>query len=739
MPSCTPRRLVDLRHNVPAAFVAICLAAIGDPRVALGVTDEHGNAARSTETFSVGLYPQEVAEHFTTANGLPANQTSQIDLDEAGNVWVATAAGAALKRPGAARWEAATMPPAETLSKGRYRVSDSAGAMHQSVRHNGQIYCATDDGLVTWHNGKPEPCVVQDETGRRWDTARVRGVTVDSKQQLWFTTEAGVACQTTDGWRFYTGDDGLPYNHFTVAQAGSNGIVWFGTERGAIAWHQNRWVYRQGRRWLPDDHINDIVVDANGDAWFATPGGVGRIGHRPMTLADKAEHYELEIEKYIKRTPFGYLSEVGLSRPGDRSSEILYHDSDNDGLWTSMYGAGECFAYGATKSADAKRRAKQAFEALRFLQKVTQGGEHSPPHGYVARTIRSVDLPDPNEGRVEHDRQMRQDRDGLWKIYEPRWPKSADGKWYWKSDTSSDELDGHYFFYPAYYDLVADTDEERERVREVVRDLTDHLIAHDYNLVDHDGTPTRWGIYGPNSLNHDAAWWSERGLKSLSMLSYLSVAHHMTGDSKYQEHIDSLTADHAYETNAMIYKIHRGPGSGNQSDDEMAFMCYYNLLKYCQDDDLRRRILLSFYNAWVVEQPEMNPFFHFAYAAHGLGATYRDQWGEHRLSPWDGWLEDSVATLTGFPLDRLNWSCTNSHRLDIMRLHRHTGVDATDSPRRNRGMLNNGKVLPVENRYFHHWNTDPWQLNYGGNGQSLASGTVFLLPYYMGLYHGFLD
>jgi hypothetical protein len=45
----------------------------------------------------------------------------------------------------------------------------------------------------------------------------------------------------------------------------------------------------------------------------------------------------------------------------------------------------------------------------------------------------------------------------------------------------------------------------------------------------------------------------------------------------------------------------------------------------------------------------------------------------------------------------------------------------------------------VENRHFEHWNTDPWTLDYGGGGQVLASGTVFLLPYYLGLYHGFIE
>ena len=457
-----------------------------------------------------------------------------------------------------------------------------------------------------------------------------------------------------------------------------------------------------------------------------------------MTLAEKAAFYEEELERYIRRTPFGYVSEVGLPRPGDKS-KIIYHDSDNDGLWTAMYGAGECFAYAATGDPQAKDRARRAFEALRFLQKVTQGGKHSPPKGYVARTIIPGDGPDPNIGRIERDRKARAEGDSLWKVYEPRWPKSADGKWYWKSDTSSDELDGHYFFYPLYYDLVAETEEEKERVREVVRDLTDHLIKHGYNLVDHDGTTTRWGAYGPDSLNHDRFWWAERGLKSLSMLSYLAVAEHVTGDPAYGDRMERLIKNHAYDTNAMIYKIHRGVGSGNQSDDEMAFMSYYNLVKYAKDEELRRQILLSFFSAWIVEEPEMNPFFNFAYAAFGVGGQITDQWGTHSLTPWEGWLEDSMATLKGFPLDRVNWACKNSHRTDIVPLRRQQALgDVTDPHRINTGHRAGGKVLPVENRHFNHWNASPWRLDYAGDGRQLASGTVFLLPYYMGLYHGFI-
>ena len=702
----------------------------------------------------IGKFPQEVASKFTTTNGLPADDTQSIHIDSQGTVWAETASGWAVYKNG--EWSSSkTGFSSKELKRGA--TASKAGLKgkinQQATSSDGDVVVATSKGLFVKVGNRFDQLVVDDNMGRRWGTSDVRGVAFDSKGQLWFATLAGAACRTSNGWKFYTGSEGLPYNDFTAVEAGPDGVVWFGTHLGAIRFDGSEWAYRQGKRWLPNDDIRDIAVDKNGNAWFATAEGVGLIEQRMMTLAEKADFYEEELEKYIRRTPMGYVCEVGLKVPGDKTSEILYHDSDNDGLWTSMYGAGECFAYAATGSEKAKDRAKRAFEALRFLQKVTQGCKHSPPKGYVARTVVSTDLPDPNMektkdgklvNRIVRDQQerFRKDGDALWKVYSPRWPKSADGKWYWKSDTSSDELDGHYFFYPAYYDLVADTEEEKERVREVVRDLTDHLIKHGFTLVDHDNTPTRWGYYGPNAINHDRSWWSERGLKSLSMLSYLTVAEHMTGDAKYTKEIDRLIKDHAYHTNAMIYKIHRGIGSGNQSDDEMAFMCYYNLLKYTKNEDLRNRMMLSYFSAWAIEQPEMNPFFNFAYACFGEGYKYTDQWGTHDLSPWNGWLEDSMTTLKGFPLDRLNWSSKNSHRLDIMPLPRQqSSTDITDYPddgKRRVGYRVNGKVIPVENRFFNHWNTNPWQLDYQGSGNGLGSGAVYLLPYYMGLYHGFI-
>jgi len=615
----------------------------------------------------------------------------------------------------------------------------SMGQVNQiAISPEGRLHVASSGGLFRQRADRWERIEIVDDGGRAWAVTNVLGVAFDSKRQLWFASKAGVGCLTAGGWKFYEGKDGLPWADFTCIAAGPEGEVWFGTRLGAIRFDGKEWQYRQGRCWLPNDDVLQIAVDAAGTAWFATAAGVGRIERRPMTLAEKAEMYEQEIERYVKRTPFGYVAEAYLRKPADKSSADP-QDSDNDGLWTAMYGAGECFAYAATKDLKAKERAKKAFEALRFLQKVTQGGEHVPPKGYIARTIRPIDWPDPNLGRLERDREENK-RDTLWKVYEPRWPKSADGKWFWKSDTSSDELDGHFFFYPLYYDFCADTDAERERVREVVRDVADHLLTHEFTLVDHDGNPTRWGIYGPQYLNHDPKWWPERGLNSLSILTYLTVAAHIIGDQKYAAALRELIDRHSYAHNIMYPKMQHGPGSGNQSDDEMAFMCYYGLLHCSKDEQLKGMARLSFFSYWINEEPEMNPFFNFAYAGQNLEATGSRPFGSFSLRPLPDWHQDSMATLYGFPLDRLNWPHKNSHRLDVEDLPPMRSSDLDErNRRRSRGHRLKGKVLPVENRHFNHWNTDPWQLDYGGNGNELGAGTVFLLPYYMGLYHGFIE
>ncbi len=605
-----------------------------------------------------------------------------------------------------------------------------------TVTGAGKTYVATDSALLSFSSLKEGWSPVLPRNGQHsWGLHDARGVTVDAFGRLWFASTQGVGYYD-EGWHLFTGHDGLPYNDFTMMAPGNAGDMWFGTRKGAVHFDGENWEYRQGKRWLPDDHVRSITVTPNGDAWFATANGVGIIQHRPLSLAEKAQWYEDEIDRYHRRTPYEFVLEVHMEEPGTKRN-WKQHDSDNDGLWTSMYGAGECFAYAANGDLQAKRRAKKAFDALKFLGDVTQGNQHSPPQGFVARTVLPTSGPDPNIGRIKRDLHKKETDDAMWKIYEPRWPKSADGKWYYKTDTSSDELDGHYFLYALYYDLVADTESEKERVREHVRRLTDHIIDHDFQLMDHDGRPTRWARYSPKEMNFDKNWFVERGLNSLSILSYLITTAHITGDDKYRDIASTLVDQHGYAQNMIDMKFQRGFGTGNQSDDEMAFMCYYNLVNYEKDPELRSRYAFSFWLAWQQEAPELNPFFNFAFMAACQGLSFEDPWGVYELEPHGEWLDESVETLIRFPLDRFNWRHTNSHRIDITRFHPVTRT-FDDNDMSTSGYRKNGKVIQVDESHFNHWNRDPWRLDTGADGRVLSSGTVFLLPYYMGLYHGFL-
>ncbi|MCA9446340.1 MAG: hypothetical protein KC931_04440 [Candidatus Omnitrophica bacterium] len=744
---------------------ALCFFAM-----ALGAQSASSQLIQSaTNQIEVGTYPQEISKSFysakhlvdigamseeeaaRSAEALPSADISGIAVGDGDKVYALSDQGLLVYN--GQRWSMESSKKPEDITglnpvdSESLRGIDVGGEVYASAKNaDGEMAVGADNGLFIIDSDGSVTEIFPQDGSRSWAPTGVKGVGYDSKGNLWFCSPQGVGVSKGDGWTLFTGEEGLPYNDFTCLAIGPDDKVWFGTKIGAIRYDDSGWHYRQGQRWLPGDEVRDIAIDSKGNAWFATNEGVGKIGFVPMTLAEKADHYEELIDKYNRRTEYGYVLEAHTEVPGHFIG-VTNHDSDNDGLWTAMYGAGECFAYGATKDPEAKRRAKQAFEALRFLSVVPVGGEVVQQPGFVARTV--IPVPEegvnsdknPNFDRSYTPRGMQRNRgsnDTLWKVYYPRWPLNKDKTYWYKTDTSSDELDGHYFFYPQYYDLVAETEQEKERVREVVRNITDHLIRNDYRLIDHDGEPTRWSDYSPENLNHNHDWYNERGLKSLSVLSYLTVAKHITGDEKYGEEIVRLMKDYAYNTNAMVAKIQFGVGSGNQSDDEMAIMCYYNLLKYTDNPQLRKELTYSFYTYWILEFPELNPFFNFCYASQGLDFYYSNPWGIHNLSPWEGWLEDSVDTLKRFPLDRFDWSHKNEHRIDLNAFPRQVAQEPYESGERLQVIRKNGKALPADERHFNHWNTNPWAPNYGGGGRGLSDGAVYLLPYYMGLYHGFI-
>lgn len=479
----------------------------------------------------------------------------------------------------------------------------------------------------------------------------------------------------------------LPVSPVTVIRRADDQTLYLGTAKGLIRYSTAEGEvpirYLAGRRWLADDRVLGIglgernAATGENEIWVETPAGFTRISERLMTLAEKARIFEERIR--LRHVRYGMTSDSILTRPGDTSSNRTV-SSDNDGLWTALYVAAEAFRYRVTGEAEARDFARQGMQALIRLEEITGNP------GFPARSIiRKGEDIQPTDGE---------------------WHDTADGLWRWKADTSSDEIAGHYFVYPIYYDLVAD-EAEKAKLRQVITRITDHILDHDYQLVDLDGKRTLWGWWGPTAIWDDA---TETGLRALHLLAHLRVASYMTGNPRYQQAYDELITRHRYHLLTRNQKINY-PGYVNHSDDELAFISYYPLLQYEKDPRLREAYLDSLDRAWQVERPERVPLWNFIYAAGSKKAEYD--------------RAESIRTLREIPLDQIEWTVTNSHRADVPR----------DLLADRFGRPQSLSVLPYDELPMSKWNGNPYRLDGGSGGRREDDGAYFLLPYWMGRYH----
>ncbi len=547
------------------------------------------------------------------------------------------------------------------------------------VRTDGTVFVATSDGLLRLRHGerdmfRADACDLL--------SSNVYAVVEDSVGHLWVGTSAGV--NLFDGESFWfglSGIDGLAYEDVHCIALGRDDQRWFGTTRGAIRLRDGRWSYFYNRRWMPGEVVHDVALGDDGSAWLATDGGVSHIESRPMTMADKAALMEETIEARHKR--HGYVTGCRLSRPGDLDS--YRHDaSDNEGLWTGLYVAAESFRYAVTGEQDARDKAARSISAVLDL---TERCSHP---GFPARALMKKDEPNTEQSVGE-------------------WHDTEDGEWRWKGDTSSDEIDGQFFALTTYHDLVAD-DAEKARIAAVAGVIVDHIIDHGYYLVDVDGKHTTWGVWAPEMLN--GPWAAQRGLNSLEILSYLKSAYHLTGNERYQRCYLDLIQKHRYALNAINQKVIT-PGRLNHSDDEVAFCAYYPLMKYETDPTLRTLYLRSIERSWRIARPEKPALYNFIYGA---------------LTGNDCDAENGVRMLIEMPLDLIRWTVRNSHRADIV----------LDDRRKPYGELESREPLPRNERIMHKWNVNPYRLDDTRNGTVEEDPTAWLLPYWLGRYHGFI-
>lgn len=466
--------------------------------------------------------------------------------------------------------------------------------------------------------------------------------------------------------------------------AASDGAVWYATEGGIMrvdtrAAPRDRNQYFAGLRYLPDGDIQRMLPDSAAGLWVRTSTGVSHIELRPMTMAAKAALFEDRVRKRHDR--HGLVSPSTLRVPGDLSTNQL-RDDDNDGLWTSMYAAAECFRYAVTKSPEALANAKKSTEAVLFLEEV------AGKRGFPARSYIHKDEPMPRDGQ---------------------WHWTNDGEYYWKGDTSSDEIVGHFFLYAVATDLLPDA-ALKEKIAATTRRIMNHILDHGYYLIDVTGKPTTWGRWSPQYFRDAPA---DSPLNSLELLSFLKSAAHITGDYRYADVYQELALKMGYAQVATRYKELRE--EINYSDEELAMLSFYGLFRYERDKDLLARFYWPALNQWWEnERREENPLWTFIYAAAQLNK--------------DVDFVSAARTLYRMPMDTVDWSVKNSQRKDV----------AMDTVRDRFARPQATTLLPPDERPVMKWNTNPFEIDSDSGGRDEDDGAAFLLPYWMGRYLGFL-
>lgn len=585
---------------------------------------------------------------------------------------------------------------------------------------SGRIWVVTDQGPFQSAGDRYAPLVPPgaNAPGRQpvvEGGKRVVAVAADRLGQIWAATEKGLLLSDAESWsQPIQGRDGVPYENMTCLHLASNGDVWGGSPDGAWRLRDGQFRFFWGLRWLPGNKVQAIWTDAQGRAWIETDGGMACIEEKPMTLSEKARYFDgITQARHMRR---GFINELHLTVPGDPSKGHRFEVSDNDGLWNSIYVGAMAFRYAATKDPKAREQAKQAIDAMIELERL------SGVPGYPARAV--VTDEELNQGidgvHLNETVRVEGEKDKIW------YRSPVDPKVWCKGDTSSDEMDGHYFAWYVYYDLVADG-AEKAKIAALVRRATDHILDHNYTLVGHTGRMTRWGIWTPELINQKPYYLGMRPLNSLEMLAYLAIAQHITGDEKYARAYQKLVdKDHFLINTLSLRRGRQGEWQGiNHSDDEMLYMMYYPII-LLEKDPARRRILQqSITRTWESApgeqgvRPEHSPLYNFIYGA----VTAR---------PCD--VEEARTTLEDWPWDMLHWAVKNSQRTDV---HLKRGAGEPGATRRQR-QTETDRVLPASERRLARWNGNPWTPDSGGDGRVEDDGAAWALAYWIGVYHGYL-
>lgn len=437
-----------------------------------------------------------------------------------------------------------------------------------------------------------------------------------------------------------------------------------------------------------------------------------RIGDpsKPGPLAVRAEGYQSIYEKRHLFHGTSYDIENGDATDGNYGLTTL---GDN------AFHSGQCsmamaFRAAVLKTEDAKRIPRQLAAGWRFFQRLTG------VKGLIGRSYFHKD--DPVEAVVWE--QMKS---------EPLMWKQGEGDefkdYYWRTDTSRDQLTGAVLGNAALYDFTDDP-ETKANAKQFLMDVADHIWDHDLAIFDWNGKMTKYGDMSGERLEGLPVGNAQAAVCDLA---WFKIAYHVSGEARFKQYYDELMNTRNY---LKILRDHEWTYSGYATkyyNTYMSFENWYHLMRLEDDPTLRGKLLAIFRDTlWLnTDDKTVN---RRAILEHNAVKT--------------PWYLYSTGQKDAEAIWRVLWQMQHIPDAPLRDRSTHNSDDKTIVTNPN-GPLDETTRQPIEALYalpfdkresdMVVWHRTAFDLDKPAGSTTERTGCDFLLPYWMGRYYGFIN
>ncbi len=317
----------------------------------------------------------------------------------------------------------------------------------------------------------------------------------------------------------------------------------------------------------------------------------------------------------------------------------------------------------------------------------------------------------------------------------------------YKCDTSNDELTGHYAVWQLAYDILGEDDPElREMISVIAERHAKHIAENGYAHTDAGGQPTSWArMTREYYLNRDCEGYQDGPLGTMILLQLFKVAHHVTGNERWNEEYRKLALEEPYRyadfisehyeryENSIKYFLHDDTLSSetmfpmvvktmNYSDTRMAAVAYYTISQLEDDPELLEKYRKGADCWWRLEKYGRDVEWSLVYQLMHPDEEQYDAFGRP--------CKDVLAwQLSRFPISQREIMIDNTTRSDAYEEDGILWYKDTET------MIPYAVAMDERGGM----GTDFFTAKQGSNRKILKGAYNMIMPYWIGRYNGLIS